>query len=192
MNDSKKNQALQLPNNRYIPTSPWIRYSIRELFRGELFRKDNSLRHFMMGFVGENNPKPIHIDCLSHSIVEERNNQNKYYCLSCKHGQIDKNSILEKTGSKIFVSHIYNKNIFSNSNEPEWEMKLWGWVPNFPNKSGIDRDNIKRLLKDYIEKPSFWQNTFGIQNNPVIIENIWKIWDIDPRILIKSESEIYE
>ncbi|HDN83662.1 MAG TPA: type III-B CRISPR module RAMP protein Cmr1 [Candidatus Altiarchaeales archaeon] len=189
MSDLKNNSPLNetFDSYTYIPTSPWVRCSIRTSF------KNNSvLRHFLMGFVSDNNLNPIHLGCCSHSIVDDRNNKGKYYCTTCRNGGIDEHDILEKTGSKIFVSHIYNKNAFKTGKKPKWEMKIWGWIPDLPEKLGTKRDDVKNMLQSNIKSEAFWKNTFGLTDNPVIIESIWEMWDINPHILLDSGSDFYE
>jgi len=167
-------------NYSYIPTSPWVRCSIRRLFK-------DVLRRFIMGFVGDNKIKPIHLDCWRHSIVKDNKNKNKYYCQSCNQSNIDEKDILDKTGSKIYVSHIYKKN-----KEPFWEMKIWGWIPDLPEKIGEKRENVKNLLQSNIKSDEFWEKIFDTKENPVIVEKIWEKWDIDPCLLLNNRGEFYE
>jgi len=189
MKDLRTNQPLNniFSTSFYIPTAPWVRKSIRRLF------EDTILRHFMMGFVGVSGElSPIHLNCWKHSIVKDRNNEYRYYCTECKRGNIEDKDILEKTGSKIFVSHIYNKNASIEGKEPAWEMKIWGWIPDLPKEIGSERKDVKELLQSNIKSEDFWKNTFGIDNNPVNVENIWKNWDIKPHDLLESGGELYE
>jgi len=171
----------------YIPTSPWVRRSLRGLFNNDV------LRHYLMGFVSvKGKLKPIHQVCWEHSVVDDRNNKGMYYCTTCKNGGIKEQDVLEKTGSKIFVSHIYNKNAFKNGKKPEWEMKIWGWIPDLPEKLGTKRDDVKNMLQSNIKSEEFWKNTFGLTDNPVIVESIWEKWDINPHILLDSGGDFYE
>jgi len=188
MSDLKNNSPLNetFESYTYIPTSPWVRRSIRALFK-----KNSVLRHFLMGFVSDNNLKPIHLECWNHSIVDDKSNKGKYYCTNCKNGGIDEQNVLKKIGSKIFVSHIYNKNAY-NDNAPQWEMKIWGWIPELPEKLGIKRDDVKNMLQSNIKNEEFWKNTFDLDDNPVIVESIWEKWDIDPHILLDSRGDFYE
>lgn len=172
----------------YIPTSPWVRRSLRGLFRG-----NNVLRHYVMGFVSvRGKPKPVHLDCWEHSISIDRSNKGKYYCTTCRNGGIEEEDVLKKTGSKIFVSHIYNKNAFKNGEKPEWEMKIWGWTPELPKKLGTKRDEVKNMLQSNIKSEEFWKNTFDLTDNPVIVERVWEKWDINSHILLDSGGNFYE
>lgn len=189
MNDLKNNSPLNETFEffTYIPTSPWVRRSLRGLFNNDV------LRRYLMGFVSvKGKPKPIHLVCWEHSVVDDKNNKGRYYCTTCKNGGIKEQDILEKTGSKIFVSHIYNKNAFKNGKKPEWEMKIWGWIPDLPEKLGTKRDDVKNMLQSYIKSEKFWKNTFGLTDNPVIVESIWERWNINPHILLDSGGDFYE
>ena len=75
----------------YIPTSPWVRRSLRGLFNNDV------LRHYLMGFVSvKGKLKPIHLVCWEHSVVDDRNNKGRYYCTTCKNGGIKEQDVLEK------------------------------------------------------------------------------------------------
>ncbi len=168
----------------YVPTAPWVRRSIRRLFKHDV------LRHFIMGFV-KGSLKPLHLSCWRHSIVKDRKNENRYYCTECGEGNIKEKDILEKIGSKIFVSHIYNKNAFIEGKEPRWEMKIWGWIPDLPEKIEYERDDVKTTLKNNLNKEEFWKSCFNISSNPVIIDHIWEKWDINPQLLLEDGGEFY-
>ena len=43
-----------------------------------------------------------------------------------------------------------------------------------------------------IKSKEFWKNTFGLTDNPVIVESIWERWDINPHILLDSGGDFYE
>ena len=169
----------------YIPTSPWIRRAIRKLF------KDNDvLRHFIMGFVSvRGNPKPIHLNCWKHSIISDENNGSKYYCTECKQGNIKEKDILEKTGSKIFVSHLYNENFFDNK-EPTWLMKIWGWIPDIPGGIELSREGVIKIIQNHIKKKDFWKDAFNLDRNPVDIDNVFEKWDVDPLGILKNGEGI--
>ncbi|MCX9076011.1 MAG: hypothetical protein OIN88_15400, partial [Candidatus Methanoperedens sp.] len=68
----------------YLPSSPLVRRAIRDIW------KDNDLlRHYLMGFVTtRGNIKPIHVDCFSHSCVNDRRNRNKFFCQKCHTGNL--------------------------------------------------------------------------------------------------------
>ena len=71
-------------------------------------------------------------------------------------------------------------------------MKIWGWIPDLPEKLGTKRDDIKNMLQSNIKSKEFWKNTFGLADNPVIVESIWERWDINPHILLDSGGDFYE
>lgn len=175
----------------YLPTSPWVRNKIRSLIRDK-FKNNQVLRHLLMGFISNKNIKPIHKDCWEHSIAKDKKDGEKYYCEVCKKGNITKDQIIEKTGSKIFVSHIYNKNAYKNNQEPKWEMRIWGWLPEIPKKINVSRKEIKQLLQVKFKDEDFWKQTFDFIENPVLIESIQEKWDLDPTLLINNRGVFYE
>lgn len=61
-----------------------------------------------------------------------------------------------------------------------------------PEKLGTKRDDIKNRLQSNIKSEEFWKNTFGLTDNPVIVESIWERWDINPHILLDSGGDFYE
>jgi len=125
------------------------------------FRDNDGLRHFIMGFVSvKGNPKP-----------EEK-------------------EIFEKTGSKIFVSHIYDENSFIDSKEPAWRMKIWGWIPEIPDKIGVTREKVIEIIQKNIKKEDFWKNAFGLDENPVEIDNISEKWNVNPLEILKDGGGI--
>jgi CRISPR-associated protein Cmr1 len=171
----------------YIPTSPWIRQAIRKLFKN-----NDVLRHFIMGFVSvKGNPKPIHLDCWKHSIESDKNNRNKYYCKECKKGNIEEKDILEKTGSKIFVSHLYNENFFVDK-KPVWLMKIWGWIPAIPDGIGVSREEVLKIIQENIKKEDFWKDAFDLSKNPVDIDNIFEKWNVGPLEILENGGVLYE
>lgn len=185
--DLRRNEPLNIDfsSYTYIPSSPWVRKAIRRLFH------DNDvLRHFIMGFVSiKGTTKPIHLDCWKHSI-EDENNKTRYYCLTCRRGNIDENGILEKTGSKIFVSHIYNKNAFLKDGEEKWEMKIWGWIPRIPDKIGVKRENIIKTIQSNIIYEDFWKSVFGLEECPVETNSIVEKLNVEPKEVLKDGGGI--
>jgi CRISPR type III-B/RAMP module RAMP protein Cmr1 len=170
----------------YIPTSPWIRGAIRASFRD-----NEELRHFIMGFVSvKGNPKPIHLDCWKHSIIKDKTNDDKYYCSVCHKRRIEEKEILEKTGSKIFASHLYDENSFIDSKEPAWRMKIWGWIPEIPDKIGVTREKVIEIIQNKIKEEDFWKNAFGLDENPVDIDNISEKWNVNPLEILKDGGGI--
>jgi CRISPR type III-B/RAMP module RAMP protein Cmr1 len=170
----------------FLPTAPWVRRALRGLFKGD----NEVLRHYLMGFVSvKGNPKPIHLSCWSHSI--EKDKENTYYvCTECGQKGIDDKDVLKKTGSKIFVSNVYNKNAFKVNAEPEWEMKVWGWIPDLPGGIGADRQDVKKKLQAGLKSEDFWKKCFGIAENPVEINRIKVVWDVDVEKLLTSGGEV--
>ena len=85
----------------YIPTSPWVRRSLRGLFNNDV------LRHYLMGFVSvKGKLKPIHLVCWKHSVVDDRNNKGRYYCTTCKNGGIKEQDVLEKKVQGFYLTFI--------------------------------------------------------------------------------------
>lgn len=167
MSDKKKGNYLEWDymSFSYIPSAPWVKRSIRSLYSNKI------LRHYLMGFVSMKETKPIHLKCWKHSIKKDK---RKYWCVNCREGSIDK-LILEKTASKIHVSHIYNQN-FYKTGKPSWEMKLWGWIPEIPKKIGVDEKTVQKILKSNLVSVDFWENTFGVEKCPVDVDNILSVW----------------
>jgi CRISPR type III-B/RAMP module RAMP protein Cmr1 len=171
----------------YLPTAPWVRRAIRELFR------DNDvLRHYLMGFISDGNTKPIHLSCWRHLIEKKDKEKNKtyYVCPKCRKKRVHDENMLKKTGSKIFVSHIYNKNAFKGNVEPEWEMKVWGWIPDLPSGIGENRQRVKNKLQENLKEEDFWKSCFGIEENPVDINGIEEVWDVDIEKLLTNGGEV--
>jgi len=160
LNNNNYNNDYKALFNSFIPTSPWIRQSIRTLFREKFESKE--LRHYIMGFINGN----IHLE--------------------------SSKDILTKTGSKIHVSHIYNKNAFEKDQEPFWEMKIWGWIPEIDKNLGKSRDEVANLLKENLKGEKFWKNALNLDNFPVEITKIVEKWDLKPEVFFSSEGEIYE
>jgi CRISPR-associated protein Cmr1 len=181
---NKKTVNFDLSTLSYIPSAPLVRKSVRHLF------SDNDvLRHFIMGFASMNKqPKPIHLKCWTHSVEKMENDE--FYCNNCKEKVVE-TDILEKTGSKIFVSHLYNKNVFTCNSSSSWEMKVWGWIPEIPEKIGKTREEIKQLLQSNFKNEQFWKGVFSTKENPVNIGSIWECWDPTLDDLVDARSEIY-
>jgi len=180
LNNNNNNDDYKVLFNSFIPTSPWIRQSIRTLFRENF--ESTELRHYIMGFINGN----IHLECWKDSI--KKNEKKENYCTNCKKEKIDEKDILTKTGSKIYVSHIYNKNAFEKDQEPFWEMKIWGWIPEIDKNLGKSRDEVANLLKKNLEGEKFWKNALNLDNFPVEITKIVEKWDLKPEVFFSSGS----
>lgn len=127
---------------------------VRRAIRG-LFSYNDDLRHYLMGFISSNK-KPLYVS--SHKV--------------------------EKTGSKIYVSHIYNRP------ERRYEMKVWGWIPDI---LPVDRrDHVKKILEENLENETFWKDCFSLNESPVDVVKIKKYWDPKVNDILDSNNEFWK
>ncbi len=185
----KSGESLRWPHEQkypYIPSAPWVRRSIRRLFSN-----NDVLRHYLMGFVSvKGTPRPVHLKCWQHLIDNDRKNRGKYWCHNCQEGGITEEKILKKVASKINVSHMYDKKFYSNEKESKWEMKIWGWIPDIPNKLNTSRENIQKILKEKLKNENFWKQCFNVNSCPVDIDKIKWVYDPDPKKILRSGGKV--
>jgi len=162
-------QSMPKYGNKFYPTAPLIRYWLRSLFRNG----DNSLRHFLFGFVSiKGDPTPICKVHLTHV-------NKKGGCPKC--GRALRNEeVYKRMGSKIFVSHIYNVD------GSKWEFKIWGYVPKvLPNNE--DREKILQKLFSEIKENKGFVNVLNLDRNSTDV----KWYEVsDRRANISSVEEL--
>ncbi|MBW2065306.1 MAG: type III-B CRISPR module RAMP protein Cmr1 [Deltaproteobacteria bacterium] len=160
--------------DRYLPTAPWVRKSLREIWR-----ENDVLRHILMGFISildqrkkRRNPSPIHLKCWQHSVVKDKQNKERWFCAACKKKNLNEGEILEKTGSLIHVSHIYNRNTYFQDIESVYEMKIWGYIPEITDELSKSREHILKEIKEKIWSEDFWRGCFGLDQCPIQTKEI--------------------
>lgn len=65
-----------------------------------------------------------------------------------------------------------------------------GWIPDLPSGIGENRQRVKNKLQENLKEEDFWKSCFGIEENPVDINGIEEVWDVDIEKLLTNGGEV--